>query len=194
MWEDAKYYLALIVVVTWPSGLVFWLLIHPFVRYWRKVGTKLTYTVGISVMVVVTAGLFLIRDFLLAVHFGTNYFLLVLAAVVYAMAVAVYLQRKKHLTFRILVGLPQLDPNKHEQKLLTDGIYARMRNPRYVEVKLSLLAIALLTNYLAMYLLVLVFSLGIYFLVLLEEKELRARFGREYEDYCKKVPRFIPRF
>ena len=194
MWEDTKYYLALIVVVTWPSALVFWYVIHPFVRYWRKVGTKLTYTVGISVMAVVSAGLFLIRGPLLSVHFGTDYFLLVLAAVVYVMAVAVYLQRKKHLTFGMLSGLPELDPNKHEQKLLTDGIYARMRNPRYVEVNLGLLAIALLTNYLAMYLLVPVFSLGIYFLVQLEEKELRARFGQEYEDYCKRVPRFIPRF
>ena len=194
MWEAAKYYLALIVVVTWPPALIFWLLIHPFVRYWRKVGTKLTYSVVISVMVVVAAGLFLIRDFLLAVHFGTNYFLLVLAAAVYAMAVVVYLQRKKHLTFRVLSGLPELDPNRHEQKLLTDGIYARMRNPRYVEVSLGLLAIAFLTNYLATYLLVLVFSLGIYFLVLLEEKELQARFGREYEEYCKRVPRFIPKF
>jgi protein-S-isoprenylcysteine O-methyltransferase Ste14 len=29
-------------------------------------------------------------------------------------------------------------------------------------------------------------------LVLLEERELRDRFGAEYEEYCRQVPRWIP--
>jgi protein-S-isoprenylcysteine O-methyltransferase Ste14 len=30
-------------------------------------------------------------------------------------------------------------------------------------------------------------------IVLLEEKELKERFGRDYEDYCRRVPRYIPK-
>jgi protein-S-isoprenylcysteine O-methyltransferase Ste14 len=29
-------------------------------------------------------------------------------------------------------------------------------------------------------------------IVLLEEKELKERFGRGYEEYCRRVPRYIP--
>jgi protein-S-isoprenylcysteine O-methyltransferase Ste14 len=56
-----------------------------------------------------------------------------------------------------------------------------------------LLAIALFTNYLAVYILVIVFIPVIYGVVLLEERELRERFGQEYERYCVEVPRFFPK-
>ena len=29
--------------------------------------------------------------------------------------------------------------------------------------------------------------------MLLEERELRERFGTEYEDYCRRVPRYLPK-
>ena len=34
---------------------------------------------------------------------------------------------------------------------------------------------------------------GITLVAVLEERELRERFGKEYEDYCSRVPMFIPR-
>jgi len=30
-------------------------------------------------------------------------------------------------------------------------------------------------------------------IVLLEEKELKERFGHDYEEYCRRVPRYIPK-
>ena len=33
----------------------------------------------------------------------------------------------------------------------------------------------------------------LYLLVLLEERDLRERFGSEYEACCRRVPRFVPR-
>jgi protein-S-isoprenylcysteine O-methyltransferase Ste14 len=32
-----------------------------------------------------------------------------------------------------------------------------------------------------------------YCLVLIEERELRGRYGAEYDAYCSRVPRFIPK-
>jgi len=32
----------------------------------------------------------------------------------------------------------------------------------------------------------------VFLIVQLEERELRERFGTEYEAYCRRVPRFVP--
>ena len=57
-----------------------------------------------------------------------------------------------------------------------------------------MVAYALFCNYLATYLLVPAVAILIYLIVLLEERELRNRFGAEYEAYCARVPRFVPKF
>jgi protein-S-isoprenylcysteine O-methyltransferase Ste14 len=46
---------------------------------------------------------------------------------------------------------------------------------------------------LAAYLAVALWVPGIYVIAVLEEKELRAHFGDAYDDYCRKVPRFLPK-
>jgi hypothetical protein len=52
----------------------------------------------------------------------------------------------------------------------------------------------LIANYLAVYLVVALWVPGIYLIALLEEKELRDHFGDIYKAYCRKVPRFVPKF
>jgi len=120
--------------------------------------------------------------------------LIIAALILNGVTWAVFFPVRKQLTFRILIGLPELDLKNQEQKLLTEGMFAKMRNPRYVAVVLFGLSMALLTNYVAVYVVFVAFVIGLYAITLLEEKELRARFGTAYEDYCRCVPRFIPRF
>ncbi len=100
---------------------------------------------------------------------------------------------RKHLTFGILSGLPELSKEQYPGTLLTEGIYAKIRHPRYVEVFLAVLAYAFAANYLAPYVLALVSVPAIYLIVILEERELKKRFGEAYEEYGRRVPRFIPR-
>jgi len=145
-------------------------------------------------MMVIAAGLFRTRDVLLGVEYGTHYPLIIAALILNGVTWAVFFPVRKQLTFRILIGLPELDLKNQEQKLLTEGMFAKTRNPRYVAVVLFGLSMALLTNYVAVYVVFVAFAIGLYAITLLEEKELRARFGKAYEDYCRRVPRFIPRF
>jgi protein-S-isoprenylcysteine O-methyltransferase Ste14 len=100
----------------------------------------------------------------------------------------------RHLPFKTVVGLPELAPEKHPARLLTQGPYGLVRHPRYVQLYLSFLGYACIANYLALYVAVALWLPGIYVIVFLEERELRNRFGEVYEDYCRRVPRFIPRF
>ena len=70
-----RYYVALILVILLPPVLYYWLLIHPFVRFWRRLGPGWTYGIVGSIMALSMVSLFRIRQTLLAVEFGTNYYL-----------------------------------------------------------------------------------------------------------------------
>ena len=56
-----------------------------------------------------------------------------------------------------------------------------------------MLGYALIANHLAPYVAVGAWVLAILAIVPLEERELTARYGSQYEDYRRRVPRFIPR-
>jgi protein-S-isoprenylcysteine O-methyltransferase Ste14 len=191
--NTARYVLALVVVLAYPPGLLLWLAIHPFARFWRRLGPVWTYSIlGVPTLGYM-AGMFLSRAWILAVDFGTSYPLMGLAVLVLAAAVRMTVQRKKHLTFGILSGLPELSERRYPGQLLTEGLYARIRHPRYVEAFLWTLAYALFANYLAPYLVMVAALPVIYLIVILEERELCHRFGEEYIEYCRRVPRFVPR-
>ncbi len=188
-----RYYLALLYTVLLPPTLLTWLVIHPFIKFWRRVGLFWTYVMVTAVVCPGVAGLFLMRRTLLAVEFGTSWPLLALGVLGVAVAVRLRVSLHRHFSNQQLMGLPELAPDRYPQQLVTEGLHARVRHPRYLQYLLVLAGFALMANYLALYLTLAVLVPGIWLIVILEEKELRARFGPAYDDYCRRVPRFIPR-
>lgn len=187
--DSVRYYLALLLVIAIPGAFLFWFSVHPSIGFWRKLGPALTFTIHYTLIGMVAAGLFLVRKPLLAADFGTNPVLITLAIPIYLLAVVVAWQRRKQLGWKAVVGLPELASGRYESRLVTQGIYSRIRHPRYVEMLLFILGHALFTNYLAAYI---VFFLSLPWVVLvvrLEERELRNRFGEDYERYRQRVPR-----
>lgn len=79
-------------------------------------------------------------------------------------------------------------------KLVVRGLYRFTRNPMYVGVLTVILGWALLfrTANLALYAL-LVGTCFHLFIVLYEERHLLTEFGAEYEVYCSRVARWLPR-
>ena len=192
--NSVRYYVALVVLLSVPPGLLLWFIIHPFASFWRRFGPVWTYSILVLPMVAMMVGLFFVRKPLLTVDFGTRYGLIAVGVLVMVGAFTIGIKRKKHLTFGILAGLPELSEQRYPGKLLTEGLYAKIRHPRYVEAFLGILGYALIANYLAPYFLVLLSIPIIFLIVALEERELRDRFGEEYEEYCRNVPRFLPKF
>ena len=84
------------------------------------------------------------------------------------------------------VGCP-----KEETNLRTDGIFRYTRNPIYVGLDATLLAAALYT----LNPLVLIIGIGIagvhHRIILAEEECLRKMRGQEYEEYCRRVGRYL---
>lgn len=190
--ETAAYYLALLTLVCFPAAVLLWFLVHPFISLWRRLGPALTYCCVLPPLVLCAAALYRVREPLLTVRFGLHPLPALLGLLLMATAIWIAVARSRYFALSTLVGLPELSPQRHPTQLCTEGIFGRIRHPRYVEGGLALAGLALLTNYLVLYLMLAAYPPLIYGVVLLEERELRERFGEEYEAYCRQVPRFVP--
>ena len=81
----------------------------------------------------------------------------------------------------------------YASKLVQGGVYALTRNPMYVGNALIAIGIAMVTGTRGAYLVLIPLFLFIYqAIVSAEEAYLRPRFGRDYDEYCAKVNRFLP--
>jgi len=109
---------------------------------------------------------------------------LVVAGIGLYVAGAVALARTKH----DAVGTPN--------QLIVEGPYRYVRNPVYLAMVIIIVGLSLLyqawqvsdigkTSFL--------FVMGHLAVVFLEEPATRKRFGEAYEDYCRRVPRWLPR-
>jgi len=87
------------------------------------------------------------------------------------------------------------DGKVYADHLVTGGFYSACRNPMYVGNVLIVTGFALAYGSLASYLFVIPFFLFVYVAITVaEETYLSARFGAEYDEYCRRVPRILPRF
>jgi protein-S-isoprenylcysteine O-methyltransferase Ste14 len=80
--------------------------------------------------------------------------------------------------------------------LIVKGPFAHVRNPLYLGNILMYVGIGVMSFARFPYLpiaAILFFSFQYYLIVKEEENYLRETFSKEYEDYCKNVPRFFPR-
>ena len=79
-------------------------------------------------------------------------------------------------------------------KMIVAGPYLYVRNPMITGVVLILAGEALMLSSLAIGIWAVVFLIiNLFYLPLSEEAGLRKRFGKQYDEYCKNVPRYIPR-
>jgi protein-S-isoprenylcysteine O-methyltransferase Ste14 len=94
----------------------------------------------------------------------------------------------------VLKGLGTPAPVFPTRHLVVSGFYRYVRNPMYVGVFSITLGEALLSGSgpLLMYAF-LVWLTFFLFVLLYEEPTLRKSFGAEYEDFCRHVPRWLPR-
>lgn len=192
-YDSFREFLAAMYIVMVPPAFAFWFIVHPFIDFWRRIGAVWTYIITISLLALMGYGIAQTLGYLPQFDFRPNIWTLIPGMVTIAFSIFLSTQWRQHLKFKTLVGIPELSPQKHPGKLLTEGIYAKIRHPRYLEGIIGFLGWALVLNYPAVYGVMLWSWIAIYITTLIEEKELRQRFGREYEEYCRRVPRLIPK-
>lgn len=188
----ASYWLATFMLATFPAAVLYWVLIHTFARFWRRRGPRVAYTVVATLCLGLAYLIFQFHRPLLTTRWPFSWWLVALGLVLYGAAIWFEVQCRRHLKLRTLLGAPELGRNPG--RLLTGGIYERLRHPRYTSVLLGVAGWACFLNYPAIWLLAIACVPGFYLVILLEERELRDRFGDGYEEYMRAVPnRLLPR-
>ena len=190
--DTARYIIAVMMAIMLIPAISAWYVIHPFARFWRRMGLVASFCIIYSVIIAGCVLLWEFRAALVGADLGFQPLLMPLAALAAAAGIAIARLRRRELTQRVLVGMPELSA-RDKGRLLTGGIYARTRNPRYLEFLVFSLAYVAFANYAGVWLIYALTFPAIHLVVLLEERELRERFGAEYEDYCRSVPRYIPK-
>jgi protein-S-isoprenylcysteine O-methyltransferase Ste14 len=88
-----------------------------------------------------------------------------------------------------------VDKRVYAERLVTEGLFTHCRNPLYVGNFLLLLALLAIVNNVYVYVIGGAFFIFAYIaIVAAEENYLRAKFGAEYDEYCRRVNRWIPDF
>ncbi len=85
-----------------------------------------------------------------------------------------------------------IDPKEH---LMVGGPYRYVRNPMYISFFLIILGVTIYYQSLQLLFYLLGWIVFLHFVVIFyEEKALKYYFGKTYEEYCRSVHRWIPRF
>ncbi len=88
-------------------------------------------------------------------------------------------------------GRPRRGP---QPAFVLAGPYLRLRNPLFAGIVIALLGAALLERSTTLAIIALSAAIGAHaWVVRIEEPRLTARFGAPYAEYCRRVPRWMPR-
>ncbi len=91
------------------------------------------------------------------------------------------------------MGTPS--PYDEPEELVTGGVYAHVRNPMYLELLLCIGGQALLYKSALVLWYGIVLWLATHLRIIeYEEPHLVEKYGEVYEQYCERVPRWLPRF
>ncbi len=181
------------IVGCWYATIpAFWLAIHPFADYWRT-WKRSPYLVLLPfwLLIIGAAVWFTLPSYGIALYHTPWSW--VPAAALFAFAIFVYRGARGHISNPQVIGRAELQPGKHEQKLVRTGMHGRVRHPLYLGHLLMLLCWTVGTGWIALFGLTGFALLSGWAMIYFEERELEKRFGEEYREYRKIVPMLLPR-
>jgi protein-S-isoprenylcysteine O-methyltransferase Ste14 len=180
---------ALVLFLQLPIPL-YWFVLHPLRVFWRRY-PRAVYAAGLSCSwLPVTIALVALHRKLFADQWPSAIRLVAgLALIVFE--AWVFGRVRRNLGTARLVGKTELEGAGEIER---GGIYSRIRHPRYLASFLAILGACLLAGTHILYLVAALWLALMAVIIALEEREMRHRFGAAYRDYCRKVPRFFPRW
>jgi protein-S-isoprenylcysteine O-methyltransferase Ste14 len=178
---------ALVLFLQLPIPL-FWFVVHPQVDFWRR-HQRAGYITGVLLSwgPVTFCLVFFHRDIFR--HGWPSPWSIVAGLLLLLLEGWIFWKVEHDLGTSRLIGRAELSGGG---EVANNGIYARIRHPRYIGSLIAILGACLLAGTPVMWIVAAVWCLLTLVAIMFEERELRVRFGAVYEEYCRRVPRFVP--
>lgn len=185
-------FLALATIILWPVVPLFWIPVHGFPKVFKRLGI-LTYTMPLITWIPLAYVIYAQRDFLLYYRIELPFLLNTIGIIFLTAGTSLHIWTGRLLGLWGLMGLPEIS-SKVKGRLVTEGPFSIVRHPTYLAHTIMFSGIFLFTEVIAVGIITLFDFIIINAIIIpLEDRELTARFGREYDEYKKKVRRrFIP--
>ena len=193
-WLQLIGWLACVVYSTIPA---FWLMIHPFAERWRARHIsyhRSPYVLLLPVWVAMWVVVALVTRPWRAILLYRADWAWGAAALLFVCGLYVYSRSGRNFSAKQLGGLPEVHGGNREQRLVTDGIRARVRHPVYLAHLCEMLAWSAGTGLAVCWVLTAFAVVTGAVMIRMEDAELEMRFGDEFAAYRQNVPAILPRF
>ncbi|HXP78475.1 MAG TPA: isoprenylcysteine carboxylmethyltransferase family protein [Verrucomicrobiae bacterium] len=167
---------------------IYWLILHPFNSFWRSHVRAAFWFAGLTAWTCGGVVLWSFRHELLAAT-RPSWFAIGAGFALIAIEGYLFVRVERELGSRRLVGHAELTGTG---EMFSGGIYARVRHPRYAGMFCAVSGAALLAGTPLLWAVLVIWCPFALMVIRLEEKELAARFGPDYEAYRERVPAFLP--
>lgn len=184
--------MAMVTLVLWPVVPLFWVPVHCLPQVFRKLGL-FTYVLPFLTWLPAAAFILSRRSFLLQYQFSFPLVVHAAGGLLLVLGTALQIWTLALLTLPGIMGVPEVT-DKVKGRLVTEGPFSVVRHPTYLSHTLMLLGVFLITGVASIGVVTVLDALVVNTMIIpLEERELTARFGEEYEKYRKRVPsRVLP--
>lgn len=185
---------AKLLLIPWMASVLyssipfFWFAIHPFAGAWQR-KHRSPYRLLLPIWAII---IFLLAWITWPWHSARLYsspWMWIPALPLLLFGFRIYSRIRSEFGAHKLSGEAEVRPREHAQELVITGLHARMRHPIYAGHLLNLAGWAIGSGLLVAYAL---FAINLFItfplMIMLEERELAARFGDSYREYQHTVP------
>lgn len=187
--------LALMMVMMWPLVVMFLIELHFAIDFWRRLGVW-TYLVLFIEWLPVGFAIYFLRDVILYYQFVPGVPFLIVGVVAIALGIALHSWTIKLLGVKATVGYTEIKPDSQSenQGLITSGPFSVVRHPSYWAHTAIIAGIFLITGVISVGIVAIIdLAITNFITTKIEDRELLERFGNQFAEYKKKVPRFFPK-
>jgi protein-S-isoprenylcysteine O-methyltransferase Ste14 len=167
---------------------IYWLILHPFNRFWRSRVRAAFWFAGLTAWTCGGVALWSFRHLLLAAS-RPSWFAIGAGTALIVVEGYLFVRVERELGGRRLVGHAELTGTG---QMFSSGLYARVRHPRYAGMFSAVVGAALISGTPLLWLVLALWFPFALIVIRLEEKELAVRFGPGYDEYRRRVPAFLP--